>query len=156
MKRMIAVIIALLTLALSLVACSGSNDAKAVDLDQIITDINTEYGVDGLKALEDTAKLKKYFRIAEEDVKSFAAEMTTAASQYNEVIIVEAIDADAAARIAEKLNSHLDSQTNNARSYDKDTLSMIEGCEVKTKGNYVYLVINEKAAEINSKIDSSL
>ena len=33
---------------------------------------------------------------------------------------------------------------------------MLEKCEVKTKGNFVYMVINEKSDEINKTIEEAI
>ena len=96
------------------------------------------------------------YQIDEADVKQFAAELTTKASQYNEVIIIEAVDANAADRVATQLNSHLDSQLNTAKSYDKDAVAMIEACSVKQSNNIVYLVISDQSADINKTIEDAI
>jgi hypothetical protein len=154
MKKYFALAVAVVLIVCTLAACGGS--AKEVVLKDIMNDINSKYGISDLKVLESASDLNRYYNIAEEDVKQFAAELTTAASQYNEVILVEAVDADAAGRVATMLNNHLDAQVNTAKSYDQDTLAMVESCKVVTKGNIVYLVIGDKADEKNKDIDAAL
>ena len=155
MKRLFAVVIAVLLAVCSLAAC-GSESAANVDLKSALSDINSQFGLSDLKVLENTSDLDRYYSVSEADVKSFAAELTTAAKQYNEVIIIEANDAAAAENIKSALNAHLDSQLSTAKSYDADAVAMIESCSVKTSGNFVYLVIGESAAAINSLIEKAI
>ena len=153
MKKVLTIAVALVLVACCLVACGGKTD---IDLSSLLTDINNSHGISDLKILETTGDLNRYYSIAEEDVKQFAAELTTQASQYNEVIIIEAVDADAAGRIATQLNSHLDAQLNTAKSYDKDAVAMIESCSVKQSDNIVYLVISDKSADITKTIEDAI
>ena len=106
--------------------------------------------------LESASDLNRYYLVAEDDVKQFAAELTTAASEYNEVIIIEAASADKVDAIATQLNSHLDAQINTAKSYDQDSQAMVESCQVVKSGSFVYLVIGENASAINSMIADAI
>ena len=151
MKRFFAIAVALIIVVCSLAAC-GESASKSVDLKALLNDINSTYGLSGLKVLDSASDLNRYYMVAEADVKQFAAELTTSASEYNEVIIVEAASAEAADAVSAKLSSHLDAQVNTAKSYDKDTLAMVQSCKVEKTGNFVYLVIGENAAAINQKI----
>ena len=129
---------------------AGCGGAKSVDLNSVMTGINSQFGFSGLKTLEDTKALN------EADVKSFAGELSTAASQYTEVVIVEAKDSNAAQNIKTQLDAHLSSQLNNAKSYDADQVAMIEACSAKTVGNYAYLVVSDKFSEITGVIEAAL
>ena len=153
MKKLFMIFVALMLVACTLVACGS---AKDVDLSALLTQINDSYGISDLKILESTSDLNRYYSVDEADVKQFAAELTTKASQYNEVIIIEAVDANAADRVATQLNSHLDSQLNTAKSYDKDAVAMIEACSVKQSNNIVYLVISDQSADINKTIEDAI
>ena len=154
MKRMIALIMAALMLAAVLAACGEST--KDVDLNTVMTDINSQFGFTGLKTIEDTDALNRYYMIEQDDVKQFAAELSTAASQYTEVVMAEGNDQAAADRIKAQLDSHLSSQLSTAKSYDADQVSMIEACEVKQNGNFVYLVVSDQAADIVNVIEAAL
>ena len=153
MKRITAIILAALMMMAVLAGCGG---AKNVDLNSVMTGINSQFGFSGLKTLEDTKALNRYYQINEADVKSFAGELSTAASQYTEVVIVEAKDSNAAQNIKTQLDAHLSSQLNNAKSYDADQVAMIEACSAKTVGNYAYLVVSDKFSEITGVIEAAL
>ena len=154
MKRIIALVLAALMMAAVFTACGGS--AKNVDLKSVLDTVNSQFGLEGLKSLDDAKSLNRYYTIGEDEVKQFAGELSTAASQYTEVVMVEGNDADAATKIAAALQAHLDSQLSTAKSYDADQVAMIEGCSVKQAGNYVWLVISDKASDINGVIEAAL
>lgn len=165
MKRLFALLIAVLMIAATLAACGGSSDpttaptsapASSVVLSDLMNEINTQFGIVGLKVLEKTSDLSRYYRIEEADVAQFAAEMSTASTDFTEVILIEAADSAAAGRISDLLNTHLDAQVNTAKSYSKEFLEMIEQRKVMTSGSFVYLVISEDAAAIETLIASKL
>lgn len=154
MKKIIALTVAILMIVCSLAACGGDNggSSASVVLSDLLNEINTQYGISGLKVLESASDLTRYYRIDEADVKQFAAEMSTSSSQFTEVIMVEAADSAAADRIVTQLNNHLDTQVNTAKSYSKEFLDMIESRKVEKSGSYVYLVISENADAIEKTI----
>ena len=152
MKKLITIAVAVILVVSMLAACG----AKEVDLKALMSDINTQYGISGLKTIDDTDNLSRYYQINADEVKQFAAEMTTAASQYTEIVLVEAKDEKAVANIAALLTAHKNAQLNNAKSYDADQVSMIEACEVKQTGNYVYLVISDQYSDIVATIEKAL
>ena len=154
MKRVITIVLAAILLVGVLSACGGS--AKAVDLKAVMSDINSQFGLTGLKTIETVDDLNKYYTINTADVKQFAAELTTAASQYTEVILVEANDQTAADNVKKQLETHLAGQLSNAKSYDADQVAMIESCSVKQAGNIVYLVVSDKYSEITGAIEAAL
>ena len=153
MKRILTILTAAVLVLALLTACG----AKEADLKKVMDDVNSTYGLTGLTAVEDTDNLNRYYRIPAEDVKQFAAEFTKAASDgYTEVVLIEAVDADAAGRAKNKLDARLRSQLSDAKSYNAEQVSMIEGCKVMENGNYVWLVISDKQADINADIEKAL
>lgn len=168
MKRIIALTLAVLMIAALFAACGGdkkeegnSNDAKSVDLTAVMNDINSQFDisestVQGLKKLETTDELDRYYMIAAEDIKQFAAERSSSSTDYTEVVLVEAVGADAVNKIVTQLNSRLDAQRSTARSYTPEAVDMLEGCSVKTNGNFVYLIINDKQDEIVKVVEDAL
>lgn len=153
MKRIAAIVLAAVLMMAVLTACGG---AKEVDLKAVMSDINSRFGYTDLKTIEDADGLNRYYQISADDVKQFAAELSTTASQYTEVVMVEGADADAAGRIKAMLEAHLGTQLNTAKSYDADQVAMIEACSVKQSGNIVYLAVSDKFADITGVIETAL
>lgn len=153
MKRIICVVLVVLMMAAALTACGGS---KSVDLKTVMTGVNTAFGLNDLKTLENAEDLNRYYQINTEDVKSFAAEHSTNASVYTEVILIEAKDATAAGNIKTQLDAHLATQLGDAKSYHADQVAVLEACSTQQVGNYVFLVISDKFADIVSNIQGAL
>ncbi len=169
MKRILALTLAILMISALFVACGGdggkddkkSESAKSVDLKAVMNDINSQYGisestVQGLKILETPEELDRYYMIASADIKQFAAERSSSATDFTEIVLVEANDAAAVEKIVTQMNSRLDAQRNTAKSYTPEAVEMLEKCAVKTKGNFIYLVINEKSEEIVGVIEAAI
>ena len=152
MKRIITILTAALLVVVLFTACG----AKEVDLKALMEDINTKYELTGLTNVEDADALHRYYQTDAENVKQFAAEFSKEAGNYNEIILIEAADAAAAESITKQLELRLRNQLSDAKSYNAEQVSMIEGCEVKENGNYVYLVIGDKQNEINADIEAAL
>ena len=92
MKRIIALVIAAIMSVSVLAGCGGGSD-----LNKVMSDINSTYSLN-LKTLESKDDLSKYYSIKPESVKQFAAEIDSNNNAPVEIIMVEATDADAAAK----------------------------------------------------------
>ena len=152
MKRILTVITAAVLVMALLAACG----AKNVDLGAVLDNINNTYSLSGMKAVEDTDNLNRYYQIDPASVKQFAAEIASSAKDYNEIVIIEATDSKATDSIKALLDARLRSQLSNAKSYDAGQVSMVEACEVKVSGNYVYLVIGENHEAIVAEIEKAI
>lgn len=156
MKRFLAIVMLLATLC-AFTACksdSGKNkdgnnketavtvDIKAVK-DKIITDLEI---VEPLEIPAERACGMYY--LDAKDVKDSACVVTMGGAFPDEIIIFEATDAEAAARIAEKLEAKLQDTINQATNYDADSLALLKECKVETAGNYVHLFISAKSAQM--------
>ena len=153
MKRVCAICIAAVMIIAIFTGCGAS---KSVDLNTLLEEINSTYGLTDLKPIEDTDGLHRYYQIETDGVKQFAAEHTTAATVYSEVILIEAVDQDAAANIKAKLDEHLRSQLSDARSYSAEHVGMLEACSVKESGSYVYLIIGDNHEGIENTVAQAL
>lgn len=166
MKRIIAFVLAALMMAAVFTACGGnktdsgsnndSSSAQEVDLKAVLNDINKQFGLEGLKSIDDASKFNRIFAVDEANIKQFAGEYSSAASTYLAIAIVEVTDASAIETVKGNLQAYLDSQLGDAKSYNADQVAMLEACGVKTTGNFVYLVISDKYNEITSAIEAAL
>lgn len=152
MKKILTLITAAVLVLILCTACG----AKSADLSAVTDSVNSAYGLSDMKVIEDTDSLNRYYQIAPEDVKQFSAELSSSAKDYNEIVIVEAADSTAAENVKAQLDERLRSQLSNAKSYDAEQVSMIEACEVKTSGNFVYLVIGADHDAIAADIEAAL
>ena len=153
MKKFIMILTAAVLIVLLCAACS---DAKSVDLKAVMDDVNASYGLTDLKQIEDTDGLNRYYQIAADDVKQFAAEIGSSSTDYNEIVLIEATDQNAADAVKQQLEQRLSNQLSNAKSYAAKQVSMVEACKVKVSGSFVYLVIGDKHAEIEADVEKAL
>lgn len=152
MKKICFSIVAILLVCLFLCSCGSKN----VDLNQIMNKINDEYGISNVTVIDDAAKLKRYYEIDDSLVKQFAVEYAKDASTYCEVVLVEAVDSDAAEKIETSLQNHLQSKISESKSYSPESLAMLEACEVYKSGNFVALIIDAQAASIEDVLKEAL
>ena len=151
MKRTLLCVVSLLLSVCMLVACGS---AKSVDLKTVFDDINSKFGFTDLIVLEEASKLNRYFQIDESKVKQFAAELSTESSVFTEIILIEAVDEAAAKEMVTALNNHLQTRKDEAKSYNPESVAMLDKCTVENNGTYVTLIIDEKASEIRDLYNS--
>lgn len=143
MKRIFALAVALV-LCLSLLAGCGSKD---VNLSDVMTKLNSDYSL-SLQTLSSADELNTYYSISTDDVKQFAAEIDSTNDAPKEIILIEATDADAAARVEEALTNRLNSIMATYNSYSPDQVDMVKACKVTKDGNFVSLIVADKAPDM--------
>ncbi len=154
-KSLFAIILCLV-LSLSFVACGDEATAKDVDLSEVMTEVNTKYGLsdDNMSTISDLDTLELYYGIKAEDVKQYAAETTkTPASDATEIILVEATDAEAAKRVKECLEKEYNRLASNSASYSPELLDVVGASKVETVGNFVTLIVHEQAKEVTETVN---
>lgn len=141
MKKLAVVIMTGLIMAAAMSGCGGSETAN-VDLTAVVASIDSSYPNEmvDITTVED---LNKYYGIAQDDVKNFAAEYSK--SGVDEVVLVEAVDADAAQKVSEALQNRYNSKKQQGASYSAEDLQVINNCSVKTNGNFVSMIVSSDA-----------
>lgn len=150
MKK-IAICLLSLVLSLCMLTACGTAD---VDLKTVFDDINTQFGITDLTVIEEASKLNRYYMIEEDTVEQFAAEFSAESSVFTEIVLIKAVDEAAATEIATLLNNHYQSRLSEAKSYNPESVAMLEGCSVEQNGVYVSLIIADNAADIKAVYDS--
>ena len=174
MKRIIALLAAVLILVCSLAACGSDSSSdggsqeptqkvkrhtefvgtmKDVDLGALMDKINAEFDLGEYAAKNDS---ERYYGITPGDVNQFYAQKPVNDREFNEIVICEVATADALDRIEHKLNDQLTRACNSAKSYSKEDLAVVESCKVILDGKYMYLVISPQAEAICELIKSEI
>ena len=150
MKKIFASALIIVMCALMLFGCgeaaqtTDTNALKDVALSTATDKLNSDIfdGGESMKVIDSLDKLELYYDIAPEDVAEFSAEISkNSATEIDEVVIIKAVDSNAAKRIADKLELRLQSQKDLCASYSAELLAVAEKCEVRTKDVLVTLVI---------------
>ncbi|MCH5296774.1 MAG: DUF4358 domain-containing protein [Ruminococcus sp.] len=143
MKKFLTFALAML-LCLSLLAGCG---AKNVDLSEVMTKLNSDYSL-SLDKLSSVDELNTYYSISTEDVKQFAAEIDSTNDAPKEIIMIEAVDADAASRVEEALTNRLNSIMATYNSYSPEQVDMVRACKVTKDGKFVSLIVADEASNM--------
>jgi len=96
----------------------------------------------------DAAALENLYGLDEAWIAQAAGFATMAGTFPDEIALVEAVDGDAAAQVAEKLQTRLDEVKVQAETYDPESYAKALECEVVTDGCFVRLLLSPKQSEL--------
>lgn len=159
MKKVMFSIAAVLMCMCVLAACGGEKTLNDTPLSDALTKINAEFfdGGETMREIDSLEKLELYYDIAPADVAEFAAEVAkNSATEIDEVILIKAVDEEAAKRVAEKLELRLQSQKDLCASYSAELLAVAEKCAVRTQGVLVTLIVTENYDAVVVRCDEIL
>lgn len=136
-KKILSVVV-----AAALAACLFGCGQKEADLHGILTEMNSEGSFDAEAMQEISADdLTAFYGIETADVKQFAAEINGTGIKADEIVLIEAADADAADRVKEKLEARYESKKSETEKYLPDEYAVILKCSVDVIGNYVTMIV---------------
>lgn len=146
----------ILLMAYALCACSASQDKLAsADLARVMKDIEEKGALpDTMIALSESDLLDLY-GIEGADVKQFAAQVNSDGLACDEIVLVEAVDQQAAKRVQEKLAARYEAKLNENRDYLPEQYEIIKKCSVTTRGNTVAMIVSADAANMIEIYDAA-
>ena len=143
MKKVISIVSAFV-LCLAIFAGCG---AKEVKLSEVMDKINSDFSL-SLQTLESADELNTYYSIDTADVKQFAAEIDPNNNAPVEIVLIEAVDADAATRVESALTTRYNAIYSQYSSYTPEQLDMVKACKVTKDGNFVSMIVADKGSEM--------
>lgn len=152
MKKILS-LLAVLVLAITMVGCSQDNSNKSADLPKVLETMKSEVGFSDVIELDESG-LKSNYGIDADDVKQFAALVDASGIKCEEVVMIEAKDADAAKTVKEQLDKRMESKLAQNKDYLPEQYAIIKKCSVEQSGNYVSMIVgeqHEKLTEIYNK-----
>ncbi len=141
MKKITALLLIAALILLS--GCAGGG-AKSADLNAVKEALSAQYGLDEMMVLSEDDLLDMY-GIKAEDAKQYAALIAKSSTSADEILLFEGKDADAAARIKEKLDKRYQAKLNEAKDYLPEEYAKISACKVAQSGSYVSLIVSADA-----------
>lgn len=153
MKKIFAVVL-MLVLVLALTACGGkeetANEAPVQKqaAEVVLSDIMAQFTFDGEMLELAASDMLDLYGIEEADMKQFAAAVNTSGIDCDEVIMVEAVDADAAGRVKACLDARYQAKLNETENYLPDEYAVIKECAVTQKGNFVAMIVAPNAGDM--------
>lgn len=164
MKKILAVISAALMI-LSFAACNktdNNNDtnesaSSSAEVSVATADIMNEIRNGGYLPAENmelTANnMDDYYGIDASEIKQCSVVLNSSGWQ-DELIIIEAVDSNAADNIETLLNNHIQNQCDAMRDYDAQMYDIVSKCTVETNGNYIALFISADYVTLNNIFNS--
>ena len=143
MKKVISIVSAFV-LCLAIFTGSG---AKEVKLSEVMDKINSDFSL-SLQTLKSADELNTYYSIDTADVKQFAAEIDPNNNAPVEIVLIEAVDADAASRVETALTTRYNAIYSQYSSYTPEQLDMVKACKVTKDGNFVSMIVADKGADM--------
>lgn len=143
MKKVISIVSAFVLCLAIFTGCG----AKEVKLSEVMDKINSDFSL-SLQKLESADELNTYYSIDTADVKQFAAEIDPNNNAPVEIVLIEAVDADAATRVESALTTRYNAIYSQYSSYTPEQLDMVKACKVTKDGNFVSMIVADKGAEM--------
>lgn len=152
MIKKFSILTLIIIMLFSFSACS-SEEAKNVDLSSIKNEILEKTGATPLDFTEDS--FNNYYGIEGSKLKqnsSYQAQVN--AYVADEIVLVEAIDEEAAKFVEETLKSCLEQKISQLTGYDPDSLAVAKGTTVHRDGNYVAMFFSQSRKAMEDIYDS--
>lgn len=145
MKKLLSLLLlAVMILTLSACGGGGKQSAKSADLKAVLA----KFTFDGEMLEMDENDMLDVYGIQAADMKQFAAAVNTSGIDCDEVVLVEAKDADTASRVKEALDKRYQAKLNETENYLPDEYAVIKTCSVVMDGNYVAMIVAPNAADL--------
>ena len=143
MKKLLSVLL-IAALIFTLTACGKKDTAKSANLGEVLA----KFSFDGEMLALDANDLLDLYGVNSADVKQFAAAVNTSGIDCDEVVLVEAVNTDAAARVKTALDNRYQAKLNETENYLPDEYAVIKTCSVTMDGNYVAMIVAPNAEEL--------
>ena len=143
MKKVISIVSAFVLCLAIFTGCG----AKEVKLSEVMDKINSDFSL-SLQKLDSADELNTYYSIDTADVKQFAAEIDPNNNAPVEIVLIEAVDADAATRVESALTTRYNAIYSQYSSYTPEQLDMVKACKVTKDGNFVSMIVADKGTEM--------
>ena len=143
MKKVISIVSAFVLCLAIFTGCG----VKEVKLSEVMDKINSDFSL-SLQTLKSADELNTYYSIDTADVKQFSAEIDPNNNAPVEIVLIEAVDADAASRVETALTTRYNAIYSQYSSYTPEQLDMVKACKVTKDGNFVSMIVADKGADM--------
>jgi len=150
------VLIFVLTAAVLMLTACGQTPAKEVALKDVMSGLAETYGLEEGMLILTADDLMELYGIQAADVKQFEARMQLESLMADEIVLIEAMDAQAAGRVKEKLEGRYQSKLNETRDYLPDEFAKIENSKVSVNGNFVAMIVLGEAEAAQADWEKAL
>lgn len=141
MKKLICMTAIIAVLAIVLCACGQA----AKPLSEVFAQLKTDYNITDMMEFDSVDDFSRY-GIAADDIKEYAGGINKSGVDQEEIIMIQATDADAAARVQISLTKRLEAKKNETKNYNPEQYAIVEDCSVNVdKTTYVSMFVSKNA-----------
>lgn len=141
-----------------LVGCGASetqgNSAKAPSAYNIGAQIKASIDLSEMEELSGSQKLQRLYDISSEDIEEYWIMTPSSNIKAREIVIIKAKDSDKVDDIVGKLEARIDRQANSFKDYIPEEYFLIQDSVLKSRDNFVLLVISEDPEAVEKIFDS--
>lgn len=153
MKKLTLTIMAIIAMAAMLCACSGNNNKP---LSEVYEEIKLQVTLSEMNEFKSAESLDRYYGIVADDIAEFAGGINNSGVNQEEIVLIKAVDNNAAARVKEALNNRYNAKYNENKNYNPEQAEMIEKCSVEQKGLYVTMIVSENYETITQIFNDNI
>ncbi|PEP91963.1 DUF4358 domain-containing protein [Bacillus toyonensis] len=151
-KFVITIIICTITLG-SLSGCFGKKDnVNSLSATEIGEKIKHVTNLEEMKEW-DSKKLQKLYNIYTDEVESFVLYTAPTNIKADEIAVMKVKDMKNVENIKEKISNRIEKKSKSFKDYLPDEYFLIEKHVLKTKDNYILLVISKDADKVEKTFD---
>ena len=144
MKKLICVIAAVTLLAV--ICCACGQPAKP--LSEVFEKLKTDYNITNMLEFKSADDFDRY-GITADDIEEYAGGINKSGVDQEEIVLIKAKDADAAKRVEDRLNKHIETKMKENKNYNPKQYAIIEKSSVDVdRTTYVSMIISSNAEEM--------
>ena len=142
------------TLVLSVMFGCGGKENKEVDTAKLYESVVSVMGDDLVKMNENY--ISNYFGIESENLSDCIITQSEDPKSASTFIMIKCEDSEKRQQYIESINNFLSQKYDELTNYDlPEEAELVKGAEVKTEGNWVYLIVDKNADEVNKLVQDS-
>lgn len=120
---------------------TGENESEALDMEAVYEKLAEAAELPEMLPLG-AGMILNLCGVAEEDAVQAKVVICANSLRTDEIWLMEAKDADAAARIVEAANNRLETKGAESITYDPEQYAVVQKAELLQKGNYIALIVS--------------
>ena len=151
MKKTTCALLVLMAIICSFTAC-GNDTEKEVDVLTVYNEVAAAVTVPDFIELTES-DIADYVAVDMADLKQMKVQISAEAISADQIVICEAVDADAASRVEAAFTAYIDSVKNSFKNYLPSEYAKMEDTEVQRSGNYVYYAVSAESDTIEAIFD---
>ena len=152
MKKKLCTILALTSLLICFTSCAGDEAPKNVNVNDVYNEVAASITVPDFIELTET-DIVDYVAVNIADLKQMKVQISAEAISADQIVICEAVDAEAATRVEEAFSTYLNSVKNSFENYLPSEYAKMKDIQVQKSGNYIYYAVTSELDTVNSIFD---